>query len=137
MNEEQHLPYWKIVNKKGKVVIVSQTGSILLFIHNQRGLYFNHVKLKRSYKRILQVLNKLHTKKIQIAFDTLSVLEFPLVEIETYFPSRFLLCTYIEMFSIQNKEDMTKVQVKKYFSLNLVVNLMLIYLLLQSLCGKT
>ena len=47
------------------------------------------------------------------------------------------MCKYIEMLSIQMKEDMTKLQEKKIFStLNLVVNLMLVYLVLHSLSKK-
>ena len=40
VNEEQHLPYWNIVNKGVKVVVVHQTVSISLPIYHQRGLYF-------------------------------------------------------------------------------------------------
>ena len=51
MSEEQYLPYWKIVNKKEKVVIVTQTGSISSHIHNQRDSYFqnmNEYAIKQS-----------------------------------------------------------------------------------------
>ena len=37
-----------------------------------------------------------------------------MVDIEKYFPMRFILFTEAEMLFIQKKEDMTKVQVKKY-----------------------
>ena len=40
VNEEKHLPYWKLVNNKGKCVIVPQTGSRSPTIHNHRGVYF-------------------------------------------------------------------------------------------------
>ena len=42
-------------------------------------------------------------------------MKFPLVEIETYFPIRFIMCTDIETLSIQRKGYMTKVQVKNIF----------------------
>ena len=40
VNKEQHLPYWKLIIKKGNVMIVPQTGSISPPIHHQRGIYF-------------------------------------------------------------------------------------------------
>ena len=46
-------------------------------------------------KEHLQVLNKLQQKYFQIALDKLSVMKFPLFEIETYFPMRYVLCTDI------------------------------------------
>ena len=53
------------------------------------------------------------------------MLKFPLVEIGTYFPIRFVVCKDIEMLSIQMKEDMTKLQVNKnifYFELSSTQN---------------
>ena len=116
MNEQQHLPYWKLENKWEKVFIVSQTLPTLSPIHHQRGLYFHPMNYYAILKEHLQVFHKIHPKYFQIALDRLSVLKFPLVEIETSFPIRFFLCTYIEMYSIQKKEDTTKVQVNKYIS---------------------
>ena len=40
-------------------------------------------------------------------------MKFTLVEIETYFTIRFILCTDIEIWSVKNKEDMTKVPANK------------------------
>ena len=61
-------------------------------------------------------------------------MKFQLVEIETYFPIRFV-CVNILEFSIFFLT--TKVKIKNIFSvLNLVVDQLLIYLILQYLCGK-
>ena len=49
----------------------------------------------------LVVVCKIQQKYFQIRLKKLSVMKFQLVEIETYFPVRFFLCTEIEMFSIQ------------------------------------
>ena len=57
-------------------------------------------------------------------------MKFSLVEVETYFPMRLFLCTDTDVLLIQKKEDMKKVQVEKS-TLNLVVNLVLKYLVLQ------
>ena len=62
-----HLPYWKLLNKKEKVVIVSQTGSISSPIHNQRGWYFYNMTYYEILKEPLQVLHKLQPKYFQIA----------------------------------------------------------------------
>ena len=56
------------------------------------------------------------------------MLKFPLVEIGTYFPIRFVVCKDIEMLSIQMKEDMTKLQVNKnifYFELSIKPNVVI------------
>ena len=55
-------------------------------------------------EQALRVLHKLQTKYFQIAFDKLSVMKFPLVEMETYFFMRLVLCTEIEVLSIQTKK---------------------------------
>ena len=39
VNEEQHLPYCQLINRKGKVVMVPQTRSRSSHIHHQRGIY--------------------------------------------------------------------------------------------------
>ena len=40
MNEGHHLPYWKLINEKGKFVIVPQNVSTSSPIHQRRGIYF-------------------------------------------------------------------------------------------------
>ena len=89
MNQEKHLPYWKHVNKKGKVVIVPQTGSRLSPIHYYRDLYIYHMNYYAIFKEYLQLLHKLYAKDFQIALKKLSVMKFPLAEIEEYFPIKF------------------------------------------------
>ena len=84
MDEEQHLPYWKLVNKKGKVVIVPQTGSISSPVHHLRGIYFYDMNYYEILKECLHVLHELQPKDFQIALDKLSVMRFPLVEIEIF-----------------------------------------------------
>ena len=59
MNEEQHLPYWKLINKNKKVVIVPQTRSISSPIHHQRGLYLYKMNYCAILKENLQVIHKL------------------------------------------------------------------------------
>ena len=39
VNEEKHLPYYQIINKKYKVVTVPQTGSRSSPIHHNRDIY--------------------------------------------------------------------------------------------------
>ena len=49
------------------------------------------------------------------------MLKFLLVEIETSFPMRLVLCTEAEMMSIQKKENMTNIEVNQdifYFELS-------------------
>ena len=65
VNEEQHLPYWKLVNKKEIFMIVSQTGSRLSPMHHQRALYFYHTKYYATLKEYLQVIHKIHLKDFQ------------------------------------------------------------------------
>ena len=102
VNEEQHLPYWQL----------PKTGSRTSPIYNQRGIYLYHMNKYAILKEYLQVLHKLYPKYFQVAPDKLSVLKFSLVEIETYFTIRLVLYTYIEVLSIQKKEDMTKPQIR-------------------------
>ena len=63
------------------------------------------------FKEYLQLLHKLQPEYFQIALNKLSLMKFPLVEIETYFPIRFVLCTDIEVSPIKK---MTEVQVKHF-----------------------
>ena len=92
--------------------MVPQTEQITSPIHHQKGLYFYHIKYYAVLKECYQVLHKLQPKGFQGALDKLSVLNFPLVEIEKSFPIRFVLCTDTEIVSIQKKKDTAKVQVK-------------------------
>ena len=54
-------------------------------------------------KEHLQVLHKIQPKYFQIAIEKLSVMKFQLVEIQTSFPMRFVLCIDIEKNSIRKK----------------------------------
>ena len=69
MNEEQHLPFWKYVFTKEKVVIVPQTGSRSSHIHRQRGLYLYQMDYYTTLKERLQVLHELEPKYFQIELD--------------------------------------------------------------------
>ena len=70
-------------------MIVPQNGSKLSPIHHQGGIYLFHMNYCTILKENLQVLYKLHPKCFQVAINKLSVLQFLLVEIETYLPMRF------------------------------------------------
>ena len=76
VNEQQHLSYWKLVNKKESVVIVPQTGSRSSTIQNYRGLYFYHMYYYAIFKEHSQLLRKLQPKGFQIALNRLSVTKF-------------------------------------------------------------
>ena len=54
-------------------------------------------------KEHLPVLHKLQPKYSQIAIKTLSVMKFELVEIDTFFPISFFVCTELEIFSNQKE----------------------------------
>ena len=79
-------------------MLVPQNGSITSPINHQRGLYFYHTNYYAILKEHLQVFHKLHPKDFQRTLDKLSVLKFPLVEIDTSFPIRFVLCIDIGKF---------------------------------------
>ena len=85
MNEEKHLPYWQLVNKKGKVVMVPKTISISTPKHRQRCLYLYHINYYEILKEYLQLLNKLQPKYSQVPLDKISVLKLSLVEVEFFF----------------------------------------------------
>ena len=122
---EQHLPYWIFFNKNEKVVIVLQTGSRTSPIYHQRSIYFYHMNHYGILKEHLKVLHKLQPKYFQVALEKLSVLRFSLVEMDTYLPVRFLLFVDTKMMLIENKSDLTKVQVIKnifYFELSIKPN---------------
>ena len=72
MNKEYHLPYCKPVNKKGKVVILPQTGPISPPIHNQRGAYFYNTNYYTILKENLQLLLKIQPKYFQIEIKVIS-----------------------------------------------------------------
>ena len=87
-------------------------------------------------KEHLRVLQKLQPEYFQIEIENLSLMKFILVEIETYFPVGFVLCTDIEMLSI--KKEYEKLQVNKnIFYFELSSKQMFIYMVLQYPCGKT
>ena len=82
----------------------------------------NHYGILKEH---LKVLHKLQPKYFQVALEKLSVLRFSLVEMDTYLPVRFLLFVDTKMMLIENKSDLTKVQVIKnifYFELSIKPN---------------
>ena len=102
-----------------------------------REVYIPTTLITMKLKKHFQVLHKLHPKYSQGELEKLSVLKFSLVEIETFSPVSFVLCTDTEMLQIQNIGYMKKVQMKKIFStLGLVINQMLINLVLKPICGN-
>ena len=54
-------------------------------------------------KEYFQVFHKLHPKYFQVELEKLSMLNFPLIEIEGSFPVRFVLFIDPEMLSIKKK----------------------------------
>ena len=105
MNEEEHLPYWQLVNKKGNVVMVPQNGPRSSPIHHQRILYLYHMNYYAILKGDLQVLHKIQPEDFQIALDKSSVLKFLLIKTKTYFTISFVFCTDTEMLSIKKIYD--------------------------------
>ena len=91
MNEGQNIPYLKLINKKEKVVIITQSVSRLSPIHHQRGIHLYNMNYYSIFKK-LQLLHKLLPREFQVTLENLSVLKLSLVEIETYPPIRLILC---------------------------------------------
>ena len=96
-NNIYHIGNWyikvKVCDSNLKCInIITRISSEIFILYNMN----YYVILKEN----LQVLHKLQSKHFQIAIDKLSVMNFQLVEIETYFPMMFLFCTDIEMLSI-------------------------------------
>ena len=76
VNDEQHLPYWKLIYRIVNVVIVPKTGSGSSLIHHQRGIYFHSVNYYEILKEHLQLIHKLHPREFQVTLKGLSVLKF-------------------------------------------------------------
>ena len=114
VSEEQHLPYWQLINKRGKVVILPQTVLRLSPMHHKICIYFYNMHYYAILKEHLQLFHKLHPKYFQISQKNYQCWFFSLVEIEAYFPMRIVLYTDIEMSSIKRNKTGKKLKHKKH-----------------------
>ena len=62
MNEGHHLPYWKLINEKGKFVIVPQNVSTSSPIHQRRGIYFYSMNYYVILKQHIYLLHKMNPR---------------------------------------------------------------------------
>ena len=85
------------------LVLCLQVIIITPHIHHQRGLYLYNMNYYAILKEYLQLIHKIHPKYFLISLDKWSVLKFSLVEINTAFTIRFVLCTYILKKPVKRK----------------------------------
>ena len=97
--------------------MVPQNVSMSSPIHNYKGIHLYQINYYAILKEHLQILHKLHPKYFEVALEILSVLKFPLVEIYTYLPIRFVLRTDTEILSFQINNLLKSTGKQRYFPL--------------------
>ena len=109
--------------------------NIITHTSSDQFIFIKH-ELLCYLKKYLQVLHKIQLKYFQISIEKLSVMNFPLAEIETYFPVRFVLFKDIEILPILNIYMWQHYKWKNIFCFELSSKPMLIYMVLHYPCEK-